>query len=574
MSVHERLSVPVGAAAATWSTRPGTRRVLVVAHTVTALTRLLDVLPLLESDFRVQVVATRARTSNFREGVTEFLSDTGLAVIPWDQAVEEEFDLAITASLGDDLQDIKAPIVVLPHGIGYNKLEKGKGKREKGKGKREKGSTFGISAETLIRHGALIPAALVLSHPEQLDRLRSGCPEAVPRAVVAGDPAFDRILAGLPWRARYRRALGTGTRRLILLSSTWGPSSLLGSRPDLIGDLLRALPVDEYQVVLAAHPNLWHGHGDWQVRAWLAGYERAGLRVLPPRAGWQAALIAADHVIGDHGSVTAYGAALGTHTMLGAFPHGELDPGSPIAAFGRAARLLEDDKPLLDQITDDAAVHSDDRFAAATRLLTCNHGAAGTALRTVFYRFLGVAEPVRPPRTVPPEVPHAPRRAWPDAAGRPPLLVTAEHKDGDVAVRRFPAEMFDGTAPRPERPHLVAADDEPDPRWRESADILLIAEPGTGAGPTGPARIAELLRAHPAARFAALRADRGAVVGDRGGRLVRLAPEAGADPLDPDLLPSAYWRVRAEGTVDDRGSAFTVRTGSQRARVRVEPMGR
>ncbi len=123
MSVEERLRVPIGSAPA-WSTAPDSRRVLVVVHTVTALTRLLDILPLLESDPRVQVVFTRARTSNFREGVTEFLSDIGAVVAPWEQAVEEEFDLALSASYGDDLHRIKAPMVVFSHGAGYNKLVK------------------------------------------------------------------------------------------------------------------------------------------------------------------------------------------------------------------------------------------------------------------------------------------------------------------------------------------------------------------------------------------------------------------------------------------------------------------
>ncbi|WP_393916492.1 hypothetical protein [Halostreptopolyspora alba] len=136
MSLTERLSVPIGDAAATWSTRPDCHRVLVVAHTVTSMTRLLDVLPVFESDFRVQLVFTRARTSHFREGVDDFLRDLGVVVAPWEQAIEERFDLAITASLGDDLHRIKAPLVVLSHGAGYNKL----GKPETGNRKPETGN--------------------------------------------------------------------------------------------------------------------------------------------------------------------------------------------------------------------------------------------------------------------------------------------------------------------------------------------------------------------------------------------------------------------------------------------------
>ena len=140
MSVEERLRVPIGSAP-NWSTYPDARRILVVAHTVTTLTRLLDVLPLFDSDPRIQLVFTRARTSNFREGVTEFLDDIGALVAPWEQALEEEFDLAIAASYGDDLHLINAPLIVFSHGAGYNKIGKAEsGKRKAESGKRPSGS--------------------------------------------------------------------------------------------------------------------------------------------------------------------------------------------------------------------------------------------------------------------------------------------------------------------------------------------------------------------------------------------------------------------------------------------------
>lgn len=36
-----------------------------------------------------------------------------------------------------------------------------------------------------------------------------------------------------------------------------------------------------------------------------------GLRLLGPEFDWRAAIIAADNVLGDHGSTTAYAAAIG-----------------------------------------------------------------------------------------------------------------------------------------------------------------------------------------------------------------------------------------------------------------------
>ncbi|WP_157982409.1 hypothetical protein [Nocardiopsis sp. FIRDI 009] len=577
MSVDERLRVPIGAAPA-WSTAPDSRRVLVVAHTVTALTRLLDILPLLESDPRVQVVFTRARTSNFREGVTEFLQDIGAVVAPWEQALEEEFDLAIAASYGDDLHLLKAPLVVLSHGAGYNKLgkrETGNGKRETGNGKRETGNpesdsagngVFGLSRETLVRDGRLVPGTLVLSHSEQLDRLDAACPEAVDSAVVGGDPTYDRILAGLPWRDRYRDRLEVGGRALVLVSSTWGPTSLLGAWPGVLNRLLEELPVDEYRIALALHPNVWHGHGPWQVRAWLADCERAGLRVLPPRQGWQAALVAADHVIGDHGSVTFYGAALGAHTMLGAFPHHEMAPESPIAEFGRSAARLRADRPLLPQLRADAARHTPDRFEATTRLLTSLPGESGKVLRSTFYSLLDLPEPARDVRTAPPEPPVPHRRGWPDAPDHTPLMATVEGSADGVRVRRHPADLVATGRLSLHRPHVVAATDEPQARWRDTATVI-VCGPAQGAMWE---RISAALDDHPRARVAALADGDDCLAATRDGGRYRLRHVLGPRGFDPTVFASALWHLHADGTPprDD----LTVHCGDATLTVRIEPL--
>src|SRR5690606_30263215 len=351
-------------------------------------------------------------------------------------------------------------------------------------------SVFGLSGETLFRDGVLVPSVFVLSHEEQRERIRRTCPEALPAAVVAGDPTFDRLLAGRRWREDYRAALGAADgRRLILVSTTWGPTSLLGRFPEVLPRLLRELPADEYRVVFVAHPNAWHGHGIWQMRSWLASCERAGLVVLPPRSGWQAALVAADHVIGDHGSVTFYGAALGTHTMLGAFPHEDLDPDSPIAAFGRAAALLDEDRPLADQLAEDAARHRPDRFAACTSQLTSVPGGSAAALRTLMYRLMELDEPAGPVRTLPPETPAPVSLPRPAQAGIAPLLVTAEGDAAEVRVRRFPAEPCTRAGTGPAGGHLLVDASEPEPRWYEGADVLVRPEPAPRPGGLG--------RAHP-----------------------------------------------------------------------------
>lgn len=170
-----------------------------MVHNVTAATRLLDVLPLFRDDLRVQLLAACTGSSPFQAGVAELLDAAGVPVLPWDQAVNTPVDLALSASLGSGLPGIKGTLAVISHGIGYNKtVAPTAGARQP--------AVFGLAPGWLLADGAPIADALVFSHPEQIERLGVACPEAVPTAVLGGDPWFDRILAARRHRERYRRA--------------------------------------------------------------------------------------------------------------------------------------------------------------------------------------------------------------------------------------------------------------------------------------------------------------------------------------------------------------------------------
>jgi hypothetical protein len=132
--------VPVGPESERWTTRPGQRVVLAIVHNVTSLTRLLDMISVLDDDSRLQVVFTWTRSSPFTHDVEQFMASIGAIVIPWDQASTLDADLAIAASYGGGLEEIKAPLIIASHGMGYNKYlnrESGIGNRESGIGNRE-----------------------------------------------------------------------------------------------------------------------------------------------------------------------------------------------------------------------------------------------------------------------------------------------------------------------------------------------------------------------------------------------------------------------------------------------------
>jgi hypothetical protein len=81
------------------------------------------------------------------------------------------------------------------------------------------------------------------------------------------------------------------------------------------------------------HPHVWHGHSPHQIRSWLADCVRAGLILIPPLEGWRAALIAADIVVGDHGAVTCYAAALDKPVALAAFDEHEVVVGTAVSTM-------------------------------------------------------------------------------------------------------------------------------------------------------------------------------------------------------------------------------------------------
>ncbi|MCP3803281.1 hypothetical protein NLX83_28785 [Allokutzneria sp. A3M-2-11 16] len=441
---------PIGAEARRWSTLPDTHKVLFLVNTVTSANRLLDLVPLFDSDLRVQLVFTCPDASAITGGVRECFAELGVLEVPWEQALGTAFALAITANHSGDLHQLQAPIMIVSHGVGYSKNVDGK-------------HTYGLSEPSLLRDGRVVARALVLSHTEQLDRLAVAVPQAVPVAVVAGDPTLDRIRASRPLRSRYRATLGVkANQRLVVVSSTWSSRSLFGAWPDLFRQLLAELPVDSYRVAAILHPHVWFGHGPHQVRLWLADCLRAGLTLVPPLEGWGAALIAADMVIGDIGATTAYGSALDLPVVLAAFPEDDVASGSCVDALGTSAARLDPNRSLRAQVEEALSGFVPGELHKAADLISSYPDEAAARLRACAYGLLGLSEPKRGVQV-------------------PPLRLQPSTKDEMTAhlvtadLTRYPADVFPGrllAEPVLDDPHLVVHADHPDRALRSAADIV------------------------------------------------------------------------------------------------------
>ncbi|MFI8371071.1 hypothetical protein [Streptomyces sp. NPDC085466] len=552
-----------------------------MVHNVTAAGRLLDLLPLFHDDFRVQVLVTSTGSSAFQGGIHELLRGLELPELPWKQALSTPVDLAISASFGGELDLIQGNLTVISHGVGYTKRlgkpetgnrkpETGNRKPETGNRKPETGApTFGLSSEWLLAGGKPFVDGLVLSHPEQLERLGRVCPEAVPAAVLAGDPCFDRMLAARPYRDRFRRALGVRRgQRLVVLNSTWNPEGLFGSGgqdvlPGLLPRLAAELPADDYRLAIVLHPNIWYGHGPGQVRAWLDRARRGGLTLIDPVHAWRQALLAADLVLGDFGAVSYYAAALGTPVLLAADGAALLDGEAPLAEFVRRAPRLDPYGPLLPQVERAIAAHRPDPAPAG--FVTSEPGRSAELLRRHFYALMDLPEPPGPASLEPLSLP-------PYAPGRitAPLHVRTRAEGTDVVIERSawhpPGAAGDA--------HLAVHEDTRHLGDLDVADVITRDGPADDPRLGGPGAWAdEVLRLHPHCSTAAYVTGRGSCsVRSRGHGAFRLTAEPGAD-ADPAAYASALHAWLAYGgTVPARGLLLRMHAAGEAHPFRVTPV--
>lgn len=523
-----------------------------VARTVTSTVRVVDVLrPVLRDDSRVDVVFAYDPTSAFNDGVHDLLRSIGARVMPWDQLPQANPDLIVTATENADLMDgSDAPVLVLPHGVGFHKhVPDSRGPHDR---------LAGVVSDALLRSGR---AWLAISHPDQADQLRATHPATAGRTVLVGDPCFDALVDGRDLRERYRAALGvTDQRRLVMLSSTWRGRSVIGADASLPARLLAELPRDEYTVALVTHPNVLAAHGRFQLENVLDSALDGGLLRIPPDAGWQATLLACDLLIGDHGSVSFYGAALGTPLLLGAFSEHEVVPGTPMRELGQLAPHLDPYAPLLPQLERALDGHDADQFRKLGAGALAVPGQALGLLRETVYDLLDLSPPTGPaalrlapvdPRPVPGD--HT------KALAASVVLTRVEGETGQerVSVRRYPAavrHLIDGASdgasdeangsPRAFR-HLSSPDDL---RARETVESASVLVRGTPARTAAEALrwIEGTLARYPGALLATVAVEGGGCrVGLADGRTVEVS--ATGPVTDPEVLGAVVYACLRAG---------------------------
>ncbi|TCO62473.1 hypothetical protein [Actinocrispum wychmicini] len=377
-----------------WQTLPAEVTVAAVVHTPVSMMRMLDYAALLEPDPRVRLEWTIA-PDRFNTGTEQLLEKQRVSVVPWAQALERPYDLALTTSLHQvEFLQAKRKFAA-PHGCGY-------GKRYPSWAwpAHENPPVYGLDRESLLdRDGRPVFDSVLLPHLADLAVLIQQCPEVAHTAIVGGDLAFDRLMAAGAYRERYRLDFGVRRKQtLVALGSTWGGESLLAKFRDLPNRLLTELSAD-HKMIMTMHPAAWYEHGPRQIRAWMRDANEAGLDFIGPGVDWRPLLAAADVFIGDHTSLTSYAAAAGVPVLLSHYSPDEIAPTSLIAELAEVCPRLTDE-PLPDQLAMARQTRDAQQNVALARI-SAHPGRSALVVRKALYRLIGLPEPDLPPRVDP-----------------------------------------------------------------------------------------------------------------------------------------------------------------------------
>ncbi|MER7805122.1 translation initiation factor 2 [Streptomyces parvulus] len=378
----------------------------------------------------------------------------------WNEARDRSFDLIVAASPKGDLSLLRGPHVLLPHGAGFNKSIPNEG---------SPGVASGLDPVFLRRADDRAQVALhALAHPDQVARLAAADSRAAWSAKVVGDLSLERFLASASLRDRYRAALGTGARRLLVLASTWGPESLIRRHPGLAAQLVGRLPYDEYQLALVVHPNERSLLGTYELSERLTPALDAGMVLADAHEEWASVLIAADALVTDHGSTSLYYCAVQDRPVVSVHPGGgELIPDSPMGLLQQQIPHLEG----ADGIADALRSYRRGPGLAAAQAAFASAGDALDRLRHEMYILLGLAPPPYSvgPRLLPSPAPAARLPAafdvhvaasasgvrvtrYPAGAGPPGHHLAVEHGAAGERLARSAGLLYRRPLPAPAAP--------------------------------------------------------------------------------------------------------------------------
>jgi hypothetical protein len=377
-----------------------TRAGLVVVHTIPSAARLWPIYCMLAQVNPGVVWDFVVAPDRYNEPVHRFLSDRSVVVVPWDDLVkgdQHRYGVALAAAR-DGLELLKMPVIQMAHGALREKWTP----LSAGAGVEVPRARYGTGVDFGTHQGRTVASHLVQAHRDEVAALD---PQLRSIARTLGDPVVDQLDGHLGMRDSFRTDLGIGRdQRLIVVTSTAGRHCLWRDWPELLHSLVTDLPQHRYQVIAILHAHLWYAFGE-DLRYALRPSLREGLRVVHPDDDWPVPVIAADWVLGDHGSAFHYAARSPAALLTAAFHRPSVYPGTARSELGQLVPSLSPTDQIEARL--DEVAHPDvrKRYAHAGERLSSEPGAFAANLRSLVHDVLGVREPTVPACLPPLEVP-------------------------------------------------------------------------------------------------------------------------------------------------------------------------
>jgi hypothetical protein len=189
---QQRIITTGDPASAAWLSRPDVRTVLAVTPHRQGLNRILDCLPAIEADYRVQVVFTVPETGYGWAGMEGRLRQLGVLVMPWRQVIDTPFDLILSPCRWGISEVGSSPLMLMSHGATSIRSRIAHETAE-----------HDLTPAKLMRGEEVQPTRLMLATDDEVRTLARSCPDALPTAVVAG------IRASTGWRRAHRSPTAT-----------------------------------------------------------------------------------------------------------------------------------------------------------------------------------------------------------------------------------------------------------------------------------------------------------------------------------------------------------------------------
>jgi adenylate kinase family enzyme len=250
-------------------------------------------------------------------------------------------------------------------------------------GKLQNGDSYGYGSRCLKPDGEPRYDKIMVAGASDVENANKVNPILGPRLRVVGDLMADELARVNARRGEVRRRFGIPDgRRAVVLFSTWGPDSLIGTSGRALLPELRRLAAD-YSFLVCYHPKIvFDPDPDGRFKEYLDGVRAdPRLRLSALHEPWQEALAAADLAIGDYSSMSLYFATLCRPLIQTPFDLSEFIESSPVLELRRRSPVFDALRPLEEQIERALREFKPEGMAALARRLSVSGGGAGKRAR-------------------------------------------------------------------------------------------------------------------------------------------------------------------------------------------------